>query len=87
MTTKGTGAGALWSESEGILLEVRALFVFRWIVALLAVGLIVTFAVMAQQAAVAGVAQGSVLSADVVRNLVWALATYLSANLLLKVRR
>ena len=85
MTTKCKGEGALWSESEGILLEVRALFVFRWIVAIVAVGLIVTFAVLAQQAA--GVAEGSALTADVVRNLVWALVTYLSANLLLKVRR
>lgn len=61
------------------------MFVFRWIVAIVAVGLIVTFAVMAQQAA--GAAEGSPFSADVVRNLVWAVVTYLSANLLLKVQR
>lgn len=61
------------------------MFVFRWIVAILAVVLIVTFAVAAQQAAAA--AEGGPLTADVLRHLVWALATYLSANLLLKVQR
>lgn len=61
------------------------MFVFRWIVAIVAVGLIVGFAFMAQQAA--GAAEEGLLSAEAVRNLVWALATYLSANLLLKVRR
>lgn len=72
-------------EGEAILMEVRALFVFRWIVAILAVIAIVAFTVAAQQAAAA--AEGGPLTADVLRNLVWALATYLSANLLLKIRR
>lgn len=63
----------------------RALFAFRWIVAIISVVVIVTFAFMANQAA--GAAQGSAVSADVVKNLTWALATYLSASLLLNVRR
>lgn len=61
------------------------MFVFRWIVAIIAVGLIVMFVAAAQQAAAA--AEEGFLTVDVLRNLVWALATYLSANLVLKIRR
>lgn len=61
------------------------MFVFRWIVSIVAVGLMVYFAVMAGQ--VAGAAEEPVISIGVVQNLIGLLVTYLSAKLLLNVRR
>ena len=60
--------------------EVRALFVFRWIVSIIAVGLMIYFAVMAGRAV--GAAEEPIITAGVVRSLIGALVTYLSARLL-----
>ncbi|GEM_PF-2854856 len=65
--------------------EVRALFVFRWIVSIIAVGLMIYFAVMAGRAV--GAAEEPIITAGVVRSLIGVLVTYLSARLLLNVRR
>jgi len=61
------------------------LFAFRWIVAILSVASIATFTVLANRAAAA--AEGGFLSPGAIGNLAWVLATYLSANLLLKIKR
>ncbi len=65
--------------------EVRPLFVFRWIVAIISVAAIVTFAFLANRAA--ALAEGDVFTAPVVSSLVWLVAVYLSANLLMKIRK
>ncbi len=50
--------------------EVRALFVFRWIVSIIAVGLMIYFAVMAGRAV--GAAEEPIITAGVVRSLIGA---------------
>lgn len=79
-TTQGRGR---WSKPGGepLAAEVKQLSVLRWIVSLVAIALLFTFGAMAASALAA---EG--VSAAALRPLVWALVTYLAANLFLNTR-